>query len=415
MSRWTGSLFQSPSPPKGGPDKVTQQNSKDATATKNPHDTLPARIKLLTAAQNGNITVLEDLLGKGVDPNHFDEELGTPLIIAIKNRHYQAVEALIRSPNTFPNQVDILGQTPLLYLAKIVARDPLEAKLTFLNVRLLLERGDATIDACDQAGTTPLFYASLLGCFELAELLLSFRANPDISNMDSGTPLQNAVANGQVEMVGLLIQYGASVDLTDNSGSPIILKSEDPQIDCMLKGFKTSHTSPIEFHFIDDRNKEVLKSGRIGMSLCPGLVQDNWKRDLKIDLQAFKRAKVDVVVTLLTKSELEAAGIPNLFEALNEAEFMALGYEIPTDGVPEYKDFIPFVRKIVEVLHSGKTIIVHCDNELRRSCLVLVACLIQIGVEPDAGLQAIRSMRKGVLSATVDQTFLQGYQAQMKN
>ena len=52
---------------------------------------------MYAAAHNGNVKVLELLLGAGGDPNKADQACGTPLLIAIEQGNVEAVQALLEA------------------------------------------------------------------------------------------------------------------------------------------------------------------------------------------------------------------------------------------------------------------------------------------------------------------------------
>jgi ankyrin repeat protein len=85
-------------------------------------------------------------------------------------------------------------------------------------VSYLLENG-ATVDARDINGRTALLYASSGPFPETVELLLSKGAEINLQGTTEGfTALMMAAAEGQVEVVRLLLAHGASAAIIDRDG-----------------------------------------------------------------------------------------------------------------------------------------------------------------------------------------------------
>ncbi len=86
-------------------------------------------------------------------------------------------------------------------------------------VRYLLESG-AEVNTPSQNGlkVTPLNSAAAGRHYEIAMLLLERDANPNIRQEGDFVPLHSAAMNGQIEMVKILLQYGADKDLKSLDG-----------------------------------------------------------------------------------------------------------------------------------------------------------------------------------------------------
>jgi ankyrin repeat protein len=67
----------------------------------------------------------------------------------------------------------------------------------------LLARG-APVSAADNAGCTPLFYASQKGCLEAVKELLTWGAKADAASNDGRTPLAVAEAGGHLDVANHL-------------------------------------------------------------------------------------------------------------------------------------------------------------------------------------------------------------------
>ena len=83
--------------------------------------------------------------------------------------------------------------------------------------KLLLERG-AQVDLLDDEEMCALVTASLLGHAELVKLLLEKGAQVDLQNSNGVSALMWASMTGQTEVAKLLLERGAQVDLQDDDG-----------------------------------------------------------------------------------------------------------------------------------------------------------------------------------------------------
>jgi len=114
-------------------------------------------------------------------------------------------------------------------------------------VAFLLENG-ASIDMKDANGRTALLYASSGPFPEIVELLLQKNADIDIQGTAEGfTALMMAAAEGQADVVRVLLAHGASTALTDKDGDTAEKFARDnghTQVVKLLKSPETSDTQP---------------------------------------------------------------------------------------------------------------------------------------------------------------------------
>lgn len=128
--------------------------------------------ELMESALAGNLDNVRRLVSEGANVDSVDAEKRTALMFAAFNGHTQVVE----------------------YLLQIGAK---------------LEHKDST-------GRTALLYASSGPYPETVELLLKKKAKVNIQGTLEGfTALMTAAAEGQIEVVRLLLEYGADPDIVD--------------------------------------------------------------------------------------------------------------------------------------------------------------------------------------------------------
>lgn len=168
------------------------------------------RTPLHLAAQGGSTEVLDLLLAYQADisaPDH--SELRTPLHLAAQEGQFEAASHLI-SCGMPVDERDAAGRTPLWLAAR---HGQLE------TVQTLLALG-ADIDAPDNDGVTPLLSSLIEEYSEIARGLLGMGARANVQDLQEGlTPLHAAAANGDPEIVRLLLESGAALDLGMKDGA----------------------------------------------------------------------------------------------------------------------------------------------------------------------------------------------------
>lgn len=98
-------------------------------------------------------------------------------------------------------------------------------------VRALLDMGADTDAETRRYSTTPLYVAVQQDDLEIARLLLEAGANPNAQNADRWFPLANAQS---IDMVQLLLDYGADIHLTDERGMDALQDQDDPEVAAYL-------------------------------------------------------------------------------------------------------------------------------------------------------------------------------------
>ena len=168
---------------------------------------------LYYAAHCGFANLVEQLIAK--HPQHVDAIGGsyrTPAVAALAGRHFQLAQVLHRNKSS----VDPRGIFENIPLHSAAYYGDLEM------VQVLLEY-EVDVNAQNVLGSTPLNYASRNGHRNdprVARLLITHGADPNISGpgWDGFTSLHHASINGRVEIVRLLIEHGANVEMKDFKG-----------------------------------------------------------------------------------------------------------------------------------------------------------------------------------------------------
>ena len=200
---------------------------------------------LFIAATCGNVEILSCLVENGADVNAADGDGVTPLMAAVKNQFLDAVTFLI-DQGADVNLQDSTGVTALHYATEdscdpsgcLIVKQLINGGaninavtknekctpliLACLNgdvsvVNFLLQNG-ANVALRDDNGWTTLHFVvadKLIDSSEIVRSLLNYGADVNARSIDNKTPLMAASRFCDVETVTLLIEQGAYVDLQD--------------------------------------------------------------------------------------------------------------------------------------------------------------------------------------------------------
>ncbi len=146
-----------------------------------PQENIPSSFylgSLLQAIWRGDIAVVEELLGKGVDPNAKTKLGDSPLHVAAKKDMPEIIRLLI-AKGADVNSREHNGKTPLIEAAS-AGRSA--------NAEVFLKAG-ADINARDENGYTALMWAAMRGFAEFVEVLLENGAEVNARSKDGRTAL----------------------------------------------------------------------------------------------------------------------------------------------------------------------------------------------------------------------------------
>lgn len=167
---------------------------------------------LHNAAKKGDAEAIDRLLDEAPAEtpviDAFDLDAMTPLILAVKEGHTDAVAALLRR-GADPDKTDRPGNAPLHWGAK---EGQAEAIQTLID-------GGATVDYSGPLGSnTALIFAVLNQHLDSVRTLLSAGADPNVKVRRGRTALSAATAKNRGDLVSMLVEAGADVNML--SGIP---------------------------------------------------------------------------------------------------------------------------------------------------------------------------------------------------
>jgi protein-tyrosine phosphatase len=117
----------------------------------------------------------------------------------------------------------------------------------------------------------------------------------------------------------------------------------------------------------------------------------DWLAD---EVAAWRRAGVDVIVSLLTPEETDDLGIADEEAACRANGVDFLSFPIPDRGVPASRSAaLDLLHQLNAALADGKTVAVHCRQGIGRSALMAAGLLILAGTDAESAIQNVSAAR----------------------
>jgi protein-tyrosine phosphatase len=146
--------------------------------------------------------------------------------------------------------------------------------------------------------------------------------------------------------------------------------------------------------------------GRLAIVPCP--FGGNWLAD---DVDSWKAAGIDLVVSLLEPDEVAERGLHDEARLCREHAIELVSFPIPDRAVPTSRpDTLALARLLASMISEGKSVVVHCRVGIGRSSVVAACALICLGASPDHAFDVISEARGLYVPDTEEQrTWVEGF------
>jgi ankyrin repeat protein len=168
---------------------------------------------LLDAVQKNKIPYIFYLVtSEFIDPNVFDNQGNSALIIALKNGYTQAAKILIQNGANI-NVVDSNGWTPLAWAAR-------EGYTELAS--LMVTKGAIVDQVIETIQMTAFTIAIQNKHIKIAKIHAPHGVDVNLPNNIDWTPLAYAIDNKRLDMVQFLIEQGAEINRIFDGWSPLM-------------------------------------------------------------------------------------------------------------------------------------------------------------------------------------------------
>ena len=128
---------------------------------------------------------------------------------------------------------------------------------------------------------------------------------------------------------------------------------------------------------------------------------EDWLGD---EVEGWKEAGIDVVVSLLTKNEETELGLGDERELVQRNGLMFINFPIPDYSVPPSKQATrQLVDGLKERLSHGSRVGIHCRQGIGRSSLVAACVLVTAGESTGSVFEQIGTARRATVPDTAEQ------------
>jgi len=159
-----------------------------------------------------------------------------------------------------------------------------------------------------------------------------------------------------------------------------------------------------EFHYSQN-------FGKLGLCGCPGTLLDSDKQIIGIEntLKIFKNHQIDIIVSVLERSELKLLGCDNLTKEIKLNNFVWFHFPITDFDIPtknSLSELNLLLSELEKFLKKEKNIIIHCKAGLGRTGTIASLLLTKLGLSTKNAVHYIRKYRPGSIDTNEQKNFV---------
>jgi len=139
--------------------------------------------------------------------------------------------------------------------------------------------------------------------------------------------------------------------------------------------------------------------GRLAIATRPR--GGDWLED---EVSSWRRAGIDVVVSLLESNEEDELDLVDEHRAAEKDGIRFISFPIPDRGVPaSVPAAMSLMTSVASALEEGKSVAVHCRQGIGRSGLIAAGILATSGMHPEQAIEIVSDARGLPVPETTDQ------------
>lgn len=134
-----------------------------------------------------------------------------------------------------------------------------------------------------------------------------------------------------------------------------------------------------------------IEGGGVGRMAITARPRGNDWLDAEVD--AWKAAGLDLIVSLLESSEISELGLGREADLCRSRGIDFISFPIPDRGVPQPDQAAQMARVLAARLRGGRSIAIHCRAGIGRSSLIAACTLTFCGIAPERAFTLIKAAR----------------------
>jgi protein-tyrosine phosphatase len=127
----------------------------------------------------------------------------------------------------------------------------------------------------------------------------------------------------------------------------------------------------------------------------------DWLAD---EVESWRLASVDVVVSLLTPDEVSDLGLAEEAAVCQSHGVEFLSFPLADRSIPSSTEAVlELAGRLANFLAAGKSVAIHCRQGIGRAALIAASVLVMLGLDPETAVQRLSAARGCPVPETSEQ------------